>query len=110
MAFAGIALIWIFKTEGAHGISLPSELLWPAMLFIVGLGFDLLHYLVASATWGTYHRVMERKYGPGYASDLHAPAYLNWPSLLFYWGKLVAVIWGYALLLAYVVKAIRFEA
>lgn len=48
-AFAGIALIWIFKTEKGSVISLPESLFTPVLFLVLCLVFDLLQYIVAAA-------------------------------------------------------------
>lgn len=57
LAFAGIAVVWIFKVGGEGGaagqaaISLPSALI-PAVFFLVAcLAADILHYVVAAYAW-----------------------------------------------------------
>lgn len=108
-AFAGIALIWVFNSKSGNTVSLPIDLLWPALCLIIGLGLDLLHYIVASATWGVFHRIKEKKLGTNSDVELSAPKYLNWPLIVFFWGKLFSILAGYVMLLAYVHHAIRFS-
>ena len=107
-AFAGIALIWIFSNKSGPNISLPNGLLWPAYFLIIGLAFDLLQYIVAAAIWGIFHRIKEHKLGVDYVGDITAPTYLNWPTLVFFWGKVVAILIGYFLLFAFVSRGISF--
>ena len=43
LAFAGIAIIWIFKKKvPATGLTVPSELILPGILIVLALGVDLL--------------------------------------------------------------------
>lgn len=109
-AFAGIALIWIFNSKTGDEILLPVQLLWPTLFLIVGLGLDLLQYVVASAIWGVFHRIKEKELGAIPDPDVSAPPYLNWPALFFFWGKLVAITAGYGSLLVYASQAIKFGA
>jgi len=107
-AFAGIALIWVFNNKTGSEISLPTELLWPSLFLIVGLGLDVLQYITASAIWGIFHRVKEIQLGAIPDPDVTAPPYLNWPALVFFWGKLAAISAGYVSLLLYVKHVIKF--
>jgi hypothetical protein len=109
-AFAGIALIWIFNNRTGNEIVLPAELLWPALFLLIGLGLDLLQYIAASAIWGIFTRIKEKQHGAKRDIKVTAPPYLNWPALLFFWGKLVAISAGYVSLLIYVNHAIKFSA
>ena len=42
LSFAGIAIIWIFKKETGTALTVPHELLWPGVLIVLALFFDLL--------------------------------------------------------------------
>ncbi len=79
------------------------------MFLIIGLGLDLMQYVVASAIWGLFHRIKEKKLGADSDIDITAPPYLNWPSLFFFWGKLASILAGYVSLLGYVKHAISFS-
>lgn len=110
-AFAGIALVWIFKTQDAGQsvpIVLPEALLLPTLAFIVSLASDLLQYISGAAIWGFYCRYKEKELGAGNDDEFSAPIWLNWPALVFFWVKHAAVITGYVFLFFYVMKAVGF--
>lgn len=107
IAFAGIALIWIFKSGTNGQYVLPSQLLWPALFLVSGLTLDLLQYVFAAAIWGTFARYKEKK-GVTADTNLSAPACFNWPALVCFWGKVISVVAAYLLLFAYVKSAIQF--
>ena len=107
LAFAGIALIWIFHARDSAPIAIPRPLVAPADLFISGLGFDLLQYLCGTLVWGAFHRYQEKRLGPESKKALSAPVWFNWPGLFFFWSKLFLVLAGYALLLAYVLSVLQ---
>lgn len=102
LALAGIALIWIFKTDIAGQPRLPTELVWPAILIVIGLGIDLLQYVVASIIWGTFGRQKEKS-GVGIEEEFEAPRELNWPGLVFYGAKVSVIGLAYGLLGIYLV-------
>ena len=104
LAFAGIALIWIFHPHDAGPVALPQPLLLPAALFVAGLGFDLLQYVTGALIWGAFHRYQEQHLGPGSKKALSAPAWFNWPNLFFFWSKLALVLAAYGLLLRYILS------
>lgn len=110
VAFAGIALIWVFNSKTETQIALPVELLWPSLFLVVGLGLDLFQYLTAAAIWGFFHRYNEKKHGPLVDPELAAPIYFNWPGLFCFWGKLVSILVGYLLLFDFVRHAIKFSS
>ena len=107
LAFAGIALIWIFHETGGNPIAIPHPLLWPAACFICGLAFDLLQYVSGALIWGAFHRYEEKRLGVDSKKALSAPDWFNWPGIAFFWGKLFLVLAGYFLLLRYVMAILQ---
>ena len=101
LSFAGIALVWMFKAKDAAPADIPLELLLPAGLFVLSLGMDILHAAYGTFVWGAFSRFHEKKH-IGADEELDAPSWFNWPSLLLFWGKVSAVIIGYAITLAYI--------
>ena len=109
LAFAGIALIWIFKTGNSPPIALPKDLLFPSGFLIFGLACDLLQYLFATVIWGSFHRYHEKKKNAiEEDSTIGAPKYLNWPTNLLFYSKILSVLIAYYFLLKYVWTAIEF--
>lgn len=99
LAFAGIALVWIFKIDHSGNYALPSTLHLPLALLIFTLCSDLFQYIMASAIWGIYHRVQEKK-RPDVNDDpdIEAPYYFHYPITLFFILKLMSVCLAYAFL------------
>lgn len=98
LAFAGIAIVWIFKTDVGGRPTVPPDLISAAILLVSGLTLDLLHYVAGSLIWGIYNRVKERG-GQGEDADFKAPAQLNWPLLFFFWSKTAVMALAYGFLL-----------
>jgi hypothetical protein len=62
LAFAGIAIIWIFKKDvPGTGLTVPRELLLPGVFIVLALGFDLLQYCIATVIWFFYYRIKEMR-------------------------------------------------
>lgn len=62
LAYAGIGIVWIFKqsSTGDEDVStfmssIPCELKWPLILFIVVLILDLCQYVIQTAIWYPYY-------------------------------------------------------
>lgn len=109
LALAGIALVWVFKTQGTSGYTLPNELLIPSVALIVSLGSDLLQYVVGSITWGFFHRYHEaRRSSISEDPELEAPAYYTWPINAFFYSKIISVLTAYFFLLKYAINSISF--
>lgn len=82
LSFAGIAIVWIFRSGEGPETRLPKVLLLSLGLFAGSLFFDLLHYVIASVVWGRFHREQEKHLtNPADDPDLTAPVYYNWPAL-----------------------------
>jgi hypothetical protein len=106
--FAGIAVIWLLRTgDNTGGIPYSDCLLWPLGLFICSATFDLLHYAYASAAWGIFHRLEEKKLkddAERATVEIHAPNAINWLSLFFFWGKTIFTVAAYCFLIAYIAR------
>jgi len=46
LAFAGIAIIWVFRTDSGGRQIVPEELFLPGLLLVLSLSFDLLQYVI----------------------------------------------------------------
>jgi hypothetical protein len=94
LGFAGIATIWVFKSE-THGVlSVPGPLLVPGLLIVAGLFLDLLQYVIATALWGAYTRREERG-GTKPGALITAPAAINWPANVCFALKITLILAAY---------------
>jgi hypothetical protein len=102
LAFAGIAVIWIFKTGDDSKPTLPSELIFPLGLLVLTLASDLFQYLSGTVVWGATARLKEKSYsGTEGDPDLPASRYMNYPTNFFFYCKLSFVILAYYYLLKF---------
>lgn len=106
LGVAGMGVVWVFKVQANGTSAIPRPLLFPALLLVIGLFLDLLQYVLASAAWGSFARVLERRGTPADAA-ISAPVWLNWPALACFWGKVLAILWAYAVIGAYVHSVVR---
>lgn len=108
LAFAGIALVWLFRTDVKPIPNVPAGLLLPVILLIAGLATDLLHYTYGTVVWGCFHECHElRLFRAGVDRDVNvaAPAWLNWPSIVLFAAKVSAVAAAYAFIFCFVWSA-----
>lgn len=97
IAFAGIALAWVFKVESTPVPHLPAELILPVALLASALLVDCLHYVVASLIWGIFHIYHERRLKkPSDDPVLTHPRWLGWPIHILFWLKIALVAAAYA--------------
>lgn len=101
VAFAGIALIWIFKVDGQNKV--PVELILPAMFILASLVLDVLQYLYATVAWGIFRRKKEKELNAANTPEAEflAPRALNWPTNVLFYAKVVCLGAGYWLLYQY---------
>lgn len=102
LAFAAIAVTWLFKTDTPTGlIAIPPDLIWPGILIVAALAADLLQYVAGSLIWGLYARYLERKYIRG------VERHRNWLPLPI-WGlyviKVALIIGAYILILLFLIR------
>jgi hypothetical protein len=103
--FAGIAVIWLFRTgEKNGGIPYSDSLLWPLGLLVASATFDLLQYASASAAWGIFHRQKEKELKRNQDAKFHAPAKINWFSNFCFWAKTGVTVIAYVLLVSYIAR------
>jgi len=69
-------------------------------LVVAALIFDFLHYAWSTAAWGSLQRHKER-HGTKESDEFLAPAWINWPSNVFFWAKVIAVGIAYVMLGVY---------
>jgi hypothetical protein len=105
LGFAGIALIWLFKQGPDGKATVPAELRIPALAIVSALTLDFLQYVWSTAAWARFARRNEKE-GKNDDDEVNAPDWINWPTLAFFWLKVVAMAIGYYGLLRYVVALI----
>lgn len=110
LAFAGIAVIWIFKDGGAVAPAgapptlIPRDLILAMCAFVAFLSLDYLQYLSASVVWRIYARHKEiqcEKVNAPVTEDFSHPAWISWPYTPFFYLKIVAMVFGQIVLFSY---------
>ncbi|UCE66620.1 MAG: hypothetical protein JSU85_00975 [Candidatus Zixiibacteriota bacterium] len=102
LAFAGIAVIWIFRIEEYRKTTIPDSLIFPLIFFITALALDLVQYIAGTSVWGIFHWYHEKKLDNVLDDPkLDHPIWLKWPIFCPFVLKLISVIVGYILLLKY---------
>jgi hypothetical protein len=100
LAFAGVAIVWLFSgatMPKSGGLQIENSLLRAGFFLVLCLALDFAHAVYRAAAWGIYGWYLDTKHGE--TDD--APAWINYPSNAFYWGKLLALGVAYVLLTAY---------
>lgn len=98
LAFAGFGVVWVFKPSDGGIKQIPEALYFAAIFFVLALCCDILQYVCATFTWGVFQRLKECEFlraGKDKTDEFLAPGWINWPALLFFWGKQVMLGIGY---------------
>lgn len=99
LAFAGIAVIWLFKTSDATK-PVPADYLWPLWLFLVALLFDLIQYLYAGIAWSAFSYIRDGQHGSAGSTEIaDASGWLDVPTWIFFGLKMAFMTAGYIALL-----------
>lgn len=97
LSFAGLAAIWVFKTDTPDGPQVPLALFPAAIAFALALLSDLLQYALASTLWMRFVFEHDTQY---HGRDLvRPPAFLNRIPRFFFHAKLVAAVAAYLMLI-----------
>ncbi len=99
LGFAGIAIIWIFKTDVEGKYSIPAEFLPAGTTIIFSLFLDLLHCVIGTAIWGIFQWRKDQDPNVTEDEDIEAPKHINLPANILFWGKIITMLIGYLLLL-----------
>lgn len=108
-AFAGIALIWIFKEKDSEGFIVCSDLVWPAIFLIASLGTDMLQYIYQSIAWSVFYRKHEKENNKKEIEDrkkieeidVDASPRLNYLTWALFGVKIILVIIAYTLIILF---------
>lgn len=103
LAFAGIAIIWVFKIQEKQNIIIPRDLLIPLYFIIISLVLDLSQYLIGSIAWTIFHRYKEKK-GIEDETDLKAPRWISNILYFIFFLKVVFNIFAFIFLFIYISK------
>jgi hypothetical protein len=109
LAFAAIAIIWIFKSDVAGRFNLPAALVCPGVFVVLALIFDLAQYCAASIIWRRFYRAKERE-GVSEEAEIQHDATLEVPIYSLFVIKVVCVIIAYAGILLFLLRVLDMPA
>jgi hypothetical protein len=103
LALAGIAIIWLFKVTDSAGQSrIAKELVSATLVIAAALCFDFLQYAYATAAWGIFSRMYEKR---DEVPD-KAPRWINWPTNTLFVLKVAAIATAYFSLGRYLIRRV----
>jgi hypothetical protein len=101
LAFAGIAIVWIFKQEKDGSYVIPDVLQIAMFMFVISLSLDLLQYIWQTIVWGCFYTYKEKKLKYDEKADFLAPSFFKNNAGVIFWLKVIAIIPGYFILLRF---------
>ena len=100
LAFAGIGIVWLFRSGNGSSISINEELLIILCSFILVLTFDLLQYVFGTLIWYFFNRHHEKK-GTNENTFIDIDVRYIWIIDTFFILKLITVGFAYLRLIFY---------
>jgi|SRR6185436_1325159 len=98
-AFAGIAIIWIFKSSDDKLPLIPNELFKPLLFLVITLVFDLLQNFIPSVIWSIFYMYKENNTNP--EENTKANRWLTAPGWLLYFCKILSIGFAYYLIIIF---------
>jgi hypothetical protein len=105
IAYAGIAVIWVFRVSAGGLNKLPRNLFIAGFLLVLCLFLDFCQNVAGSLLYDAYGRRKEKEIGNNEERFLQ-PNWLLWPMDLFFFAKVGALVVGYVLILWYLIANI----
>jgi len=102
LGYVGMALIWIFRVENNGKVNIQESLVLSALFIVLALVCDFLHYLCGALIWGIYNRRQEKR-GVSQDTEFTAPPSFNWPTLCFFWAKMVFIVIAYGIIFKFLI-------
>jgi hypothetical protein len=107
IAFAGIAIIWIFKKSNDGDILIREELILPAIFLLIALSIDMFQYMYTAIAWAIFYRVKEvEQIKNNVEEDILAPTWMNYPTWILFGFKILGVIAAYYLIVTYLIDTL----
>lgn len=102
-AFAGIAIVWIFKFEKPQNHLIPPELIFPLLCFVLSLACDLLQYLFPTIIWTIFFRHYEKKFKGDTGKEIKANSFLTLPGWIFFTSKIILLTIGFICVIKFLI-------
>lgn len=110
LALSAIAIVWLFRRENGSAYEMPESLLQPLMLVLVAMSLDFFQYVYRSIVWHILFRSQERKLEKEEIteqSELYISSWINFPGYLFFYTKILFLIFAYWKLLDYFLHIVK---
>ncbi|KAA9035510.1 hypothetical protein FW778_21360 [Ginsengibacter hankyongi] len=103
LSLAGIGIIWLFKNSKQDEPLVDHYLILPLIFLSLALFFDLIQYVLGGQIWIKFFRSEEEKVTDDSDPDIKAPKNKNIPIYIFYYAKIVLMLFSYAFIIGFLV-------
>lgn len=103
LAFAGIAIVWIFKHGNNGKFTIPEALKTVMLMFVISLSLDLLQYIWQTIVWNVFAVYKEKKLKHNEEIDFLAPETFKNVADVIFWLKVIALVVGYIFMIKFFV-------
>lgn len=100
LSLAGIGIVWVFKVEKNGSSYLPRDLVLPALFFVISVALDFFQYAYNAIAYSIVARLNREKDGD---TEILLPSKIMLPTYSMFYGKILAAVVGYVLLLNLIV-------
>jgi hypothetical protein len=101
LAFAGIAIVWIFKQEKNDAYIIPSILKAAMLMFVISLSLDLAQYIYQTIVWKRFHDSKEKELSCDEEAEFLAPTRFKEIADKIFWAKISTLAIGYIIVLVF---------
>lgn len=104
LAISAIAIVWLFKVKTGQAYAVPHGLQLPLLLVILALALDFFQYVYRSIAWHVFFRIKEGQLDNKLIdeeTEIYASSWINFPSYVLFYSKILVFSAAYALLLYY---------
>lgn len=109
LAYAGIAIIWLFKNDTPQKFLIPGELFWPLLFLVITLFSDFMQYATSSLIWTVFYRRHEKEHKGKDQVEITAPYWLTYFGNFFFVLKIASLFVSYFLIAKYLITSIKLQ-
>jgi hypothetical protein len=107
LAFAGIAVIWVFRIGESASVTIAPAYALPLLGFVLALAFDLIQYVYGSIAWNWLYSKAEMAAQLTPPQQVDRPGWFNFPSQTLFYGKVVVTVVSFVLVLVLLQERLR---
>jgi hypothetical protein len=106
LSFAGLGIIWIFNHGSSGNISVPKELYYPALMFIISLSIDIFQYISEAIIWYLFYLWKRVSQKLKEEEEANEPEWISYFLYLIFFTKFVFLVLGYISIYTYLITKI----